>query len=742
MFHKENSSTTSSQGKKGKDVALRKSDRKRLLETARASFFPAPSSSLLVGEKQQEEDSSVQEVARTEAKLILEEAFLKGTLFQRSIKLPSLAAGTQVTLYFRSPAGGDDDDVVWPYRRAPQCIWLQLEEPGGSRRETLNVPGLALLAVLQQQQQSLGLSTIQVPSPASKFICRGADVMRAGMLDTNTSSAAASSAVVAVAVQGNPQPFAVGILHPDLRQQQRNTAMIGPGTKGKGVTVVHAYGDDLWRQQRPSKNQTPRLDSNAVVNPLGGTPYDAGHYGNIGFVEGQYVVPIVTAQPLQEQQQEGRQDYDEPKETNQVSEVDETEKNANNVDGESSSPPSEEDDGDHNDKASDDEPTPSPEEVLHAAVCRALVTLNVKKDLPMIMSTFYAQHVLKNRPVNTTVQLKQTKWKKFGAYVSEKKEDGLLTVGPDLSKKDPMAMLVNYDRRHSDLQPYLEEKRKADVEGGGAAAASASGSLDNSKRLVMADLYCIPNHVVSLLRLDRDTVKAANATSDERRGTGMLTLKEARAVLEDYIMREELLVSSSVDHKVQLDGPLTDVLYKKQKKSKQASAAAAAASNSSNGEAVPTSLTRKDLITKWQSCLELAYALVEIPGNAIVKLGRGKPPAVTIEVTRRQSKKFVTCVRGLEPFGVDPTAFSNDVAHRFACSASVTPAASAHGPTEAQFQGNLADELEALLLGDESLTSHGGARESTYHLPKNSIDVVLRKGVPARKKRSTGKKKT
>ena len=146
------------------------------------SFQSPSSSSSLVGEKQQDEDSSVLEVGRTEAKLILEEAFLKGTLFQRSIKLPSLAAGTQVTLYFRSPAAGDDDDVVWPYRRAPQCIWLQLEEPGGSR-ETLNIPGLALLAVLPQQPP-LVLSTIQVPSPASKFICRGADVMRAGMLNT------------------------------------------------------------------------------------------------------------------------------------------------------------------------------------------------------------------------------------------------------------------------------------------------------------------------------------------------------------------------------------------------------------------------------------------------------------------------------------------------------------------------------------------------------------------------------
>jgi len=60
---------------------------------------------------------------------------------------------------------------------------------------------------------------------------------------------------------------------------------------------------------------------------------------------------------------------------------------------------------------------------------------------------------------------------------------------------------------------------------------------------------------------------------------------------------------------------------------------------------------------------------------------------------------------------------------------------------ELQLQGNMADHLEALLVGDESLTSHGGAKNSPYQLPPQAIDVVTRKGVPARKKRAPTKQK-
>ena len=278
-----------------------------------------------------------------------------------------------------------------------------------------------------------------------------------------------------------------------------------------------------------------------------------------------------------------------------------------------------------------------------------------------------------------------------------------------------------YNRRHADLREYIAQAK--------ASPESTSSNVPN-RRLVIADLYCLPNHFQSLLRLDPDQVKAANASSEERKGTGMLTAKELGAILDGYIAREEL-VDTNQPRMIVLDGPLTDALFGKKKKQPN--------------ESLPERLPRKDVVAKWKNKMQSAFALVELPGNRIVRLGRGKPPVVSIEVSMRQSRKFVTRVRGLEHFGLDARAVCKDVSHRFACSGSAeeTPANRAALPTghvELVFQGNLSTELEALLLGDDSLTSHGGAKDSPYRLPKNAIDLVLRKGVPARKKKEATRK--
>jgi translation initiation factor 2D len=171
---------------------------------------------------------------------------------------------------------------------------------------------------------------------------------------------------------------------------------------------------------------------------------------------------------------------------------------------------------------------------------------------------------------------------------------------------------------------------------------------------------------------------------------------------------------------VVLDGPLTDALFKGKKGTEAAP--------------VPERLNRKELADAWIKRLDVAYAVVEVPGNRIVRLARGRPPCVTIEVSRRQSNKFLTRIRGLEQYGIDPACFAREAATRFASAATVEegPAPKA---ADVLVQGNLVEELEALLIGDERLTVHGGARDSPFRVPKSAINVELRKGVPARKKK-------
>jgi translation initiation factor 1 (eIF-1/SUI1) len=293
-------------------------------------------------------------------------------------------------------------------------------------------------------------------------------------------------------------------------------------------------------------------------------------------------------------------------------------------------------------------------------------------------------------------------------------------------------MLTGYDRRHDDLKSLLQQAKETAAN----ATYQSAADDDNSRRrrLVLVDLYRVPPQFVSLLRLDKEAVNAAQATSVERRNTGYLTGKEVRAILEDYIARENL-VDTTNKGSVHLDGPLTDALFPTNKKQSKAN------NDTASSSPPPATLSRKDLVAKWQLQMQDAYALVQMPGNVILQMNRGKPPQVTITVTKRQNRKFITRVRGVEHYGVNAMHFKNDVSHRLACAASIEDSPMEKLPNkdhvELVFQGNIHEQLQALLLNDSSLSSHGGCVSGDsdyYQLPKNSINVILRKGVPGHKK--------
>jgi len=467
----------------------------------------------------------------------------------------------------------------------------------------------------------------------------------------------------------------------------------------------------------------------------------------VGFLEGSLVVPVVDAaghgesdddddDGVDAEQQAGaspatipKTAWDEPGDVppaveNEVDTTDEAVGVVTSDEQENDDAPAPQEKGETQEKEEDASASAivmTPEDILHHAVCQGLVSLQ-KKDLPMPLAQFYSQYVLPNRPKGTTVELKATRYKKFGNYVKEQSDSGLLQAGPDKSNPkntDPLALLMGVRKNHEDLKGFS----KADSVS--TSTSANNNNSDNKTKLVLVNLYVIPSHWPNLLRLDRDDVDASNASSEDRKGTGMLTAPEVRNIIEAYLVREELIPANRPDM-VTLDGPLTAILYKK-----------------TDAANTPTQLSRKDLNKLLMSKLNAAYALVEMPGSKITVLKRGTPPKVEIEVAMRQSKKFVTRVRGLEDYGIEPTYFSKDVAKRLACAATIEDdpvgrAALKKGRVEVVFQGNVVDELEALLTGDETMLHHGGVKDSEYAIPAKVLDITLRKGVPARKRGSGG----
>jgi translation initiation factor 2D len=685
MFHKDKSSVVDSLGKKAKDVPVRKSDRRHVRQQAERLLSDAA------------------------AKEVLDVVFLQGNLYSRKL---SLANNQQAILYFR---GADKASPLWPYHRADQCVWIDLGDT--------QAPSVALLSICSL------LPIVVVHSQVSKYLCRGAHLMRPGI--SRVVGNVSADTVVAVCVAGNPQPFAVGVW-------QESTKHV---LTGVGVSIVSCYGDDLWCQQVNKEGIGTKASQAANL-------FDAGHYGNPGFCQGQIVVPTETNQKVKDDDgnlsnnNAASQDHEREATATSAETTGLTDSTDSMQQTENSEPISDVPvlSGESPTQVADTpietaseppiEPQPlTPDQILHTSVCRALSKLS-KKDFPMTVATFYAQHVLHNRPQDTTIELKQTTWKKFGTYLQAQSD--LVTVGPDKQKKDPVAFVTGYNPRHPDLVVLIKEAK--------ANKADKSGKA----RLVLIDLYCVPSHVASLLQLDPNVVQASQATSPERQGSGCLTLKEARGILDGYIQKEEL-VDPHNPACVILNAPLTQVLYKNKQQTKQSSKTTAAASvptetNALQDNTIPVDLSRKDLTNLWLSKLEIAYGLVEMPGSQIVQLGRGKGPRITVEVSRRQQRKFITRVAGMEDFGIEADRLAQDVAHRFACAASVDAevndmqVALKKGHAVIVLQGNLADELEALLTGNESLSSHGGAKNSEYCLPSNAIDFVMRKGVPARKR--------
>jgi translation initiation factor 2D len=687
MFQKPDSASLSGKKKQALDTPVRKSDRRKARNAASAFFA-----------RYNEEG---EDAAAVEA--MLDNVFLQGSLVIRKLTHHAQFQAT-VHLYLRGPTDSDaikksadnNEDApltIWPYTKTIECVWMTVDV--GPNTPPRDCPSVALLSVMQNTD---ALPPVLVPSHASKFICRGAHVMRAGML--SIPEGAAEGSIVAIKAYGNPQPFAVGMLN--------STTQADP-TSGIGVDVWMCYGDDVYRTTTAAIANIKDNDngSAAIINSIGGAPFDNGHYGNVGFLEGKFVRPIVS---MSDSDSEDDEEANEEKESSEeVAEVlSKVEIDTQDVGADSSA-------GDDNDVPSvpspdeesdlEEEPSISPDDLLHLSTCQAMVNLK-DKELPMAASVFYANHVLPNRPTGTTIQLKQTSFKKFGTYLLHQQDCGLLKVAEDKKDNNPAGFLQSINRRHEDFRGFKK-------------TASIGGDSDEKSKMSIVMLKVIPNHFVNLMRLDPEDVKAVNAKSEDRRGTGMLTTPEVRAILEKYCKANELIAADATE--VTLDGPLTDALYKKSKAS------------------APTTLSRKELNDAWAAKMESAYAVVQMPGSKITKLARGVPPKVQIEVSKRSGRnKFSTRIRGVEEYGIDGDVFCKDVMRRFACSGTIesdepTMGNLKKGHVEIAFQGHLLEELRALLLGDERLTTHGGVKHSDYSIPKQSISVTLKRGVTAKK---------
>eukprot|EP00978_Attheya_sp_CCMP212_P039315 scaffold203356_cov47-Attheya_sp.AAC.1 len=270
LFPKEGSAT-----KGAKDAPLRKSDKRKLRDAVREQFGVA-----LHGNDDEEKEAAT-------ATARMSELIMGGTLVRRTVVVSTPGqTTTRVTLYLKPPVRSSNaanknatdaetcssNENDWPYSKTTHAIFMQVEKD-----DTL-IPTVSLLSVWPTL-----IPSVTVPWNVSKFTCRGAHLMRSGMLQWPSSMNHNNNGnhLVSIGVRGNPQPFAVG-------QLSCSSTEFGPGTKGIGVTILTCYGDDLYRMSHSfPTNLHNAVGEGGMVNALGGGGiFDSDDYGNIGFRDG------------------------------------------------------------------------------------------------------------------------------------------------------------------------------------------------------------------------------------------------------------------------------------------------------------------------------------------------------------------------------------------------------------------------------------------------------------------------
>ncbi|KAL3780317.1 hypothetical protein ACHAWO_010104 [Cyclotella atomus] len=790
MFHKPNSCT---QGSK-KDFPLRKSDRRKLRDRVIETLFTgsatsdSPTASWIDRAEKLIDDAFIGGGEILCRKLKLESGNV--TLFLRTASEQSHAATTE-------PSSGDEQRILmnsfpitWPYTTSTQPILLEMEDidrklhlvpllpllaalppppvtqstnsTDSSTNDTNDWPNTQIRSTNNTDERRYRIPSITIHPSTSKYLIRGAHLMKCGiLLQYNPTfsppwTLRQSKGLVSIRILDNPQILAVGFVERTLFREycyskktnaKRDGISMGSGdwkdslnglvgvdTKGVGVEIVSCYGDDLWKIGLGSSNSNAKISDGVllgVTNPLGGGRYDDGNFGNVGFCDGRIAVPIleVGQDDVSSSDYEGVETLQEPEEQSieavdgmeglKISNQTETTEKLTSYANETSDA-TDENEIDHN-------------AILEAAFYSSLLQLLTSKTpLPVPVSTYSAKYLMSAVPQSgPRLDMKQTTYKKIGPFLLEKESSGVIKIAPSKDKKDKCAFLIGIEKSHPDLLAFKRQwKREMEESGQDPTLAMADSK---KKKLAVVDLFLIPRRISDGMQLPEDEVKAMNAKTEERRGTGYLTKTECRAILDNYIQKEGLTDPQSKNKMILINGPLCDALYRPSKKNKAADP---------DNTYYPTSVSCKDLIDQWMSKMDAGHALVEMPGSKILHLSRGEPKPVDIEVEFRQGnkKKFLTRIRGMEEYGVNAELLCNDVSTRFACSGSVEAspvgrAALKKGRVELVFQGHLSEELTALLTGDEKLSTHGGVKGSEFSLPKSVIKVNLRKGVPASKKR-------
>ncbi|KAL5213367.1 hypothetical protein ABZP36_024214 [Zizania latifolia] len=495
----------------------------------------------------------------------------------------------------------------------------------------------------------------------SRFILGGADLMFPGIsIPPEGLPSFQAGKPWSVKVPGNPAPIAVG-----ATTMSSNEALKA-GLRGKALRIAHYYKDSLWDS----------ADGRCVPNE--------GFYDDIVVEDPNYASP---SQPIDSSEDhaegmhdstiegdEAAVDVSESRITDHAIHVEAVEDLTAGVrevklpEDKTSEEPTEE--REHQNLS-----TEEIDSLLEKCLLQALHTSVKDKDLPILGSTLWSNHILPCRPPGVTLDIKKSSHKKLSKWLQTKSSSGLISAKEDKHKKEVMLLGVN--RGHPDYIAFRPEKKVQElVERHDNVLTEGS----SANQLEVADIYKPSSHVNPIfMAVGADTGKYYSAS-------------EASDIVFRYIEKENL-VKPTDKAKVILDAALCDALYKGAIK---------------KGSAYPTEIHKRDLGSTFLNRMQIHHRVSR--GNEVV-IRKGAIRTVQIMTERRQGNKKMTRVSGLECFLMDADSLASELQKKFACSTTTAELPGKKGQHEVLVQGGVIDDLA------KHLVDH-------YGVPKRFIEVL------------------
>ncbi|CAL8464144.1 g3679 [Coccomyxa elongata] len=485
------------------------------------------------------------------------------------------------------------------------------------------------------------IESLYTYSEVSSKVLGGADLFLQGLIVPDGGLGDFSAGDLrAVSIPGNPFPFAVGTMEVGSEEVAKT------GLKGKGLKLLHTFGDQLWGLGDKS-SPDPSFTA-ARIFPMKDTQDSSG--GAVGAVD---VADGMGAMSL------SAQDEDRPKHPSYDALPSDLEGDKT-PDADAAAADA------HHGDALAAAPVEDPDQMIEACLLGGLQSV-ADEDLPMLTSDFYSKHMLPAKPDGANVDIKKTSYKKLSKLLSTFEKKGLLTTKV-VHKQDKLTAV---NRGHELYTAFAPRERSAGAAAAGSASASISGSI-----ITVTYSYRVPTSLRPIFEADADK-------------DALYSEEVVCSALRAYAEREGLSLG---DWALKLDKLLVGHLFNKKEPQQE-------------GDSHPFDDIMRRLLSKLAMFHTISRSTPEGVVE-VVKKGAVKNISISME-DRMGGRKHVTHLAHVESFGLSADELGAALQRKFKTSCSVTklPGKTETGK-EITLQGNLLQELPKYLKDEYGIEAH------------------------------------